>query len=62
MILTRRAARTAPVGINAFLRFQDLTWGTIAASSVTVMAPVIIIAFLLRTYLIRGWTMGALKG
>ncbi|MBD3304875.1 ABC transporter permease subunit [candidate division KSB3 bacterium] len=62
MILTRRAARTAPVGINAFLRFQDLTWGTIAASSVTVMAPVILIAFLLRTYLIRGWTLGALKG
>lgn len=61
MVLTRRAARTAPVGINAFLRFQDLTWGTIAASSVIVMAPVIIIAFMMRSYLIKGWTMGALK-
>ncbi len=62
MILTRRVARTATVGINSFLRFQDLNWGTIAAGSVTVMVPVIIIAFLMRTYLIKGWTMGAIKG
>lgn len=62
LILTRRIAKTAPVAITIFIRFEEIRWGVIAAGGVTVMAPVILFSVIVRKYLVRGLAMGALKG
>ncbi len=61
MVLTRRWAKTAPVAINNLMRYQELNWSQVAAGSVSVMAPAVLIALLLRKYLIKGWVSGAVK-
>lgn len=61
LILTRRYAKPATVGIMIFSRFEDIKWGSIAAGSVTIMFPVLVFSFFMRKFLIQGLTKGALK-
>lgn len=62
LVLTRRVAKTAPVAITIFMRFEEIRWGSISAGGVTVMAPVILFSVIVRKYLVRGLAMGAVKG
>ena len=61
LILTRKFAKPATVGIMMFSRFEDIKWGSIAAGSVTIMFPVLVFSFFMRKFLIQGLTKGALK-
>ena len=61
LILTRSKAMTAPVAIVNFMNYEGWEWGKITAGSVVIMLPVIIFSLLVRKYLIRGLTAGALK-
>jgi len=61
LILTRRAAQTAPVAVTVFMRFIDIRWGTIAAGSTFIMLPIIIFSIVVNKYLIAGLVRGALK-
>ena len=61
LILTRSHAMTAPVAIVNFMNYEGWEWGKITAGSVVIMLPVIIFSLLVRKYLIRGLTAGALK-
>jgi len=61
LILTRSEAMTAPVAIVNFMNYEGWEWGKITAGSVVIMLPVIIFSLLVRKYLIRGLTAGALK-
>ncbi len=62
LILTRSNAMTAPVAIVNFMNYQGWEWGKITAASTLVALPMLIIAFLVRKYLVQGLTAGALKG
>jgi len=61
LILTRSRAMTAPVAIVNFMNYEGWEWGKITAGSVVIMLPVIIFSLLVRKYIIRGLTAGALK-
>ena len=61
LILTRAEAQTAPVAIMGYTSFLGWEWGRIAAGSTLVLAPSLLIALLVRRYLISGLTSGALK-
>lgn len=61
LVLTRRAAKTAPVAVTIFMRFIDIRWGTIAAGSTFIMLPIILFAIVVNKYLISGLVKGALK-
>ena len=61
MILTRESAKTAPVMITHFMKFEDIEWGLIAAASMIIAFPVVIFGIFVRRYLISGLTSGALK-
>jgi multiple sugar transport system permease protein len=43
------------------MNYEGWEWGKITAGSVVIMLPVIIFSLLVRKYLIRGLTAGALK-
>jgi multiple sugar transport system permease protein len=61
LILTREAAKTAPVGITYFIRFEDARWATIAAGATVIALPVVVFSILVRRYLVSGLTGGAVK-
>lgn len=61
LILTRTNASTAPVAIVNFIQFEGWEWGKIAAAGTLVMLPVVVFTILVRNYLVRGLTAGAVK-
>ncbi len=62
LVITQIAAVTAPVAVTGFLAYEGAQWGKIAASTVVLLVPVLLFAFLVRNYLVRGLLAGALKG
>ena len=59
--LTRSLVKTAPVGINEFTGMFGTEWGNLTAAATTIVAPVVVMALVLRRHLIEGLTMGAVK-
>ncbi|MFB6297618.1 MAG: carbohydrate ABC transporter permease [Salinirussus sp.] len=62
LVFTRSAAQTYPVLIPSLVGGHATLWNQIAALSTLAMLPVIVIALLLQRRLIRGLTLGAVKG
>ncbi len=62
LILTRTEATTAPVAVVNFMNYEGWEWGKIAAGGTMVMLPVLIFSILVRKFLVRGLTAGAVKG
>jgi multiple sugar transport system permease protein len=62
LVLTRSQAQMAPVAIVNFMNYEGWEWGKIAAGGTMIMLPVVAVSLLVRRYLIRGLTAGALKG
>lgn len=61
LIFTRTTARTAPVAITAFMSFEGINWGPLAAAGLLVLAPVFIFSVFVLKYLVAGLAMGAVK-
>ncbi len=56
------AARTVPVGIALFPGLHEIPYGEIAAASVVVTLPVVVLAFAFQRRIVEGLTAGAVKG
>jgi multiple sugar transport system permease protein len=61
LMLTSDKARTAPPSIATMLGSGGLEWSAIAAGSLGFLIPVAIVTFVLRDYLLRGVTFGAVR-
>lgn len=61
LMLTSDKARTAPPSIATMLGRGGIEWSAIAAGSLGFLIPVVIVAFALRNYLLRGVTFGAIR-
>jgi multiple sugar transport system permease protein/sorbitol/mannitol transport system permease protein len=61
LTLTRSLVKTAPVGISEFTGMFGTEWGSLTAAATTIVAPVVLMALLLRRHLIEGLTLGAVK-
>ncbi len=59
---TTEASRTIPVGIALFPGIHELPWGEIAAASVIVTLPLVVLVLALQRRIVAGLTAGALKG
>ena len=57
-----RIAATLPIGVASNVTQYQILWGRLSASGVIAMAPVLIFAFLVQKHLVRGMSMGAIKG
>ncbi len=62
LLLTRRAVRTLTVMVPSLVGGHEILWGEIAAAGIVAIIPGIVLALLLQRYLIRGLTLGAVKG
>ncbi len=56
------ASRTIPVGIALFPGLHEMPWGDIAAASVVVVVPLIIMIAVFQRRMVEGLTAGAIKG
>ena len=56
------SSQTIPVGIALFPGLYEVPWGDIAAASIVVTVPVIILVFAFQRWIVAGLTSGAIKG
>ncbi|MEW5817534.1 MAG: carbohydrate ABC transporter permease [Spirochaetota bacterium] len=62
LILGGHFARTLPAGFPGLVTPHGTYWGQLCAAAGVVTIPIIILAALLQRYLIRGLSLGAVKG
>jgi len=62
VILNGRATQPVTVGILAFKSYEAILWGQMAAASVITALPVLILAIVIQKYIVRGLSLGAVKG
>ncbi|HKQ99644.1 MAG TPA: carbohydrate ABC transporter permease [Pyrinomonadaceae bacterium] len=53
---------TLPVGIAGRVTQYEIEWGVMSAAGVVAMIPILIFALAVQRYLVRGLSMGAVKG
>lgn len=63
LILTQtEKAMTLPVGIASRVTQYEIQWGAMSAAGVVAMLPVLVFASAAQKYLVRGLSLGAVKG
>ncbi len=62
LLLTRRNVRTLTIIVPSLVGGHEILWGEIAAIGMVAIIPGIILSLLLQRYLVRGLSMGAVKG
>jgi len=61
-ILSGPHVRTAPVGLNEYSTPVSVLWGEISAAGTILIIPVAIITMIVQKHMVRGLTLGAVKG
>ncbi len=56
------ASRTVPVEVSLFPGLHEIPWGELAAASLIVTLPVLVIVVIMQRRLVTGLTAGAVKG
>ncbi len=62
LVLTSRNAFTLPTVFRAFLSFQGAQYGEASALAIVSLVPSIVLGVLVQKHLVRGLTLGALRG
>ena len=62
LVLTSVNAKTLPAAITTFLTVHGLLWGQMCAAGTLIMLPILIFVLFIQEHLVRGLTMGAVKG
>jgi multiple sugar transport system permease protein len=63
LVLTQTdAAMTLPVGIAGRVTQYEIKWGVMSAAGVVAMVPILVFALAVQKYLVRGLSLGAVKG
>ncbi len=61
-VIAPKDAKTLPVRISAFITDKGILWGPMSAMSSIIVIPVMVFALFVQRYLVRGLTLGAVKG
>jgi multiple sugar transport system permease protein len=63
LVLTQTdRAMTLPVGIAGRVTQYEIKWGVMSAAGVVAMLPILLFALAVQRYLVRGLSLGAVKG
>lgn len=62
LILTSRTAFTLPTVFRGFLGFQASSYGEASALAIVSLVPSIVLGMLVQRHLVRGLTLGAVRG
>ncbi|MCL5109840.1 MAG: carbohydrate ABC transporter permease [Chloroflexi bacterium] len=61
-VITGTATKTAPLAAAQFSSEFGIQWGPMMATGVVVLAPMVVAGLLAQPYIVRGLTLGAVKG
>ena len=61
LILTRTNYKTAPIAVLSYITSEGIAWGELAAASMLIVLPVLILALCVQKYIVSGLTMGVGK-
>lgn len=61
-VLSMERTRTLPIAVYNFMSYAEVDWGGVMAAAVAIMAPAIILTMIFQKYVVKGLTMGAVKG
>ncbi len=61
-VLSMERTRTLPIAIYNFVSYAEVNWGAVMAAAVAIIAPAIILTMIFQRYVVKGLTMGAVKG
>jgi multiple sugar transport system permease protein len=61
-MLTSQEAKTLPVIAANAIKPKAIVWGLASAAGVMMSLPVVVLVLLMQRYLVRGLTLGAVKG
>jgi multiple sugar transport system permease protein len=62
LILGAKETYPSTVGTLGFISYESVLWGQMAAASVITMLPPLVLALFIQRFLVRGITMGAVRG
>lgn len=63
LVLTQTdASMTLPVGIAGRVTQYEIKWGVMSAAAAVAIVPILVFAMAMQRYLVRGLSMGAVKG
>jgi multiple sugar transport system permease protein len=62
LILTGMRTKTIPQGVYNWVSYEEINWGGLTATAILALIPVFIFYCLVQKGLVRGMTMGAVKG
>jgi multiple sugar transport system permease protein len=62
LILAGPESRTLPVMVAGFDTDRGIRWGELSAAAVSIMLPVVLVALFLQRHIVKGLTLGAVKG
>lgn len=60
--LTFAKAQTVTVGVTSFRGYASIDWGAMAAASIAALAPMFVLAFFTQRHIVKGLTLGSVKG
>ncbi|MBS4208880.1 carbohydrate ABC transporter permease [Bacillus sp. FJAT-50079] len=61
-LLNSTDVMTLPAGISTFITQYKTNWGALCAAATVSILPVLFFSFIVQKHLVRGMTMGAVKG
>jgi multiple sugar transport system permease protein len=61
-VLSMERTKTLPIAVYNFLSYAEVDWGGVMAAAVAIMAPAIVLTMVFQKYVVKGLTMGAVKG
>ncbi len=61
-VLSMEKTRTLPIAIYNFVSYAEVDWGGVMAAAVAITMPAIILTMIFQKYVVRGLTIGAVKG
>ncbi len=61
-VLSMEKTKTLPIAIYNFLSYAEVDWGGVMAAAVAIMAPAIALTMIFQKYVVKGLTIGAVKG
>ena len=60
--LTFSEAQTITVAVASFRGYTSMAWGPMSAASIVAIAPMLLFAIFAQKYIVKGLTLGSLKG
>ncbi|MBN1994373.1 MAG: carbohydrate ABC transporter permease, partial [Anaerolineae bacterium] len=62
LVLASQETRPLPVAVFSFISYTQIDWGGLNAAATIVTLPVLIMILFVQKYMVRGLTLGSVKG